>query len=117
MSEGARGAGCELEGAQSAILRRAAARLVPRGARDARACRARWHLRGPPRWLTPTYTRLGYHRAMRKLTVCFATLCMLAAPAMATPKPVPAQTQKVPVKKPASADELQGYAMRERVAE
>lgn len=55
---------------------------------------------------------------MRKLSVCFVTLCMLAAPVLATPQqPAAAQVEKSPVKKPASSVELEQYAARERVAE
>lgn len=54
---------------------------------------------------------------MRKLAVCFATLCMLATPVLATPTSPPAAVEKVPVKKSATSDELQQYAQRERAAE
>jgi hypothetical protein len=55
---------------------------------------------------------------MSKLTVCFATLCMLAAPAAATPEaPAPAQVDKAPARRAASSDELQQYAMREQAAQ
>jgi hypothetical protein len=57
---------------------------------------------------------------MSKLAVCFTTLCMLAAPAMASPEAaVATQVDKsdAPARKPASADELAQYAARERVAD
>jgi len=53
---------------------------------------------------------------MSKLTVCFATLCMLASPAGATPQSDrQVEVQAGPT--PASADELAGYAQRERTAQ
>ena len=60
-----------------------------------------------------------------QLSVCFATLCMLAGPALATPvqpapasqPAAPAQVTKAPVRTPASSAELEQYAARERVAE
>ena len=56
-----------------------------------------------------------------QLSVCFATLCMLAGPALATPvqstAPAPAQIATAPVRTPASSAELEQYAARERVAE
>ena len=54
---------------------------------------------------------------MSKLAVCFATLCMLAGPAVATPTQPAAQVEKGPARKPASDAELEQYAARERVAE
>ena len=57
---------------------------------------------------------------MSKLTVCFATLCMLAGPVAATPaQPAApsAHAEKGPARKPASDAELERYAARERVAE
>jgi hypothetical protein len=54
---------------------------------------------------------------MSKLTVCFATLCMLAGPAAATPSQPAAQVEKGPSRTPASNAELEQYAQRERVAE
>jgi hypothetical protein len=55
---------------------------------------------------------------MRKLSVCFATLCMLAGPVLATPQqPAAAQVENSPVRTPASSAELDQYAARERVAE
>jgi hypothetical protein len=57
---------------------------------------------------------------MSKLTVCFATLCMLAAPAAATPSQAPPVVEKAgdnaPTKRAASGDELQQYAAREELA-
>ena len=56
---------------------------------------------------------------MRKLALCFVTLCTLAGPVLATPQPQAAQVEKgtAPERKPASSTELEQYAMRERVAE
>lgn len=54
---------------------------------------------------------------MSKLAVSLVTLCMLAGPALATPVASPAQVEKVPVRTPASAADLDQYAARERVAE
>jgi hypothetical protein len=54
---------------------------------------------------------------MRKLSVCFTTLCLLAAPALATPVHPAAQVERAPVRTPASGAELEQYAARERVAE
>jgi len=58
---------------------------------------------------------------MSKLAVSLVTLCMLAGPALATPvaspAQAPAQVEKVPVRTPASAADLDQYAARERVAE
>ncbi|HEY5945926.1 MAG TPA: hypothetical protein VIV40_10570 [Kofleriaceae bacterium] len=57
---------------------------------------------------------------MSKLTVCFATLCMLAGPVAAAPKAAPAAEHapsNAPVRKAASADELQQYEMREHLAQ
>jgi hypothetical protein len=55
---------------------------------------------------------------MSKLTVCFAALCMLAAPALGSPiRPHSAEVQPAPTRKPASPEELEQYKMRERLAE
>jgi hypothetical protein len=54
---------------------------------------------------------------MSKLTVCFTTLCMLAAPALATPQQPAAIVEKSPVRKPASPAELDQYKAREQVAQ
>jgi len=54
---------------------------------------------------------------MSRLTVCFATLCMLASPALATPTQPAVQVEKGPMRKPLSDGELEQYAARERVAE
>jgi len=54
---------------------------------------------------------------MSKLAGCLLTLCMLASPVVAAPKQAPAIVEKSPVKRPASPDELQQYAQRERAAE
>jgi hypothetical protein len=55
--------------------------------------------------------------SMRKLAICFATFCMLAAPVAADPKQQDHAAEHVIIRKPASGDELAGYAQRERVAE
>jgi len=51
------------------------------------------------------------------LTVCFAMLCALAAPAAAEPQERDATTELSGTRKPASPDELAGYAQRERAAQ
>lgn len=53
-----------------------------------------------------------------KLTLCFATLCLLASPVMASPEPDrAAQLDPSPARKPASPEELERYAQREQAAE
>jgi hypothetical protein len=54
-----------------------------------------------------------------KLTLCFAMLCVLAAPAAATPAEPErvTQTDQASARAPASAGELDQYAQRERGAE
>jgi hypothetical protein len=54
---------------------------------------------------------------MRRVSVCFAALAMLAAPVLATPAQPAAQVEKAPVRTPANGAELEQYAARERVAE
>jgi hypothetical protein len=51
--------------------------------------------------------------------VCFATLCLLGSPAVAAPATPDrmAQTEPGQAHKPASTDELDRYAQRERSAE
>lgn len=54
-----------------------------------------------------------------KLTLCFATLCMLASPVMAAPSEPerPAAVQDTPARRTATADELDQYAQREQQAQ
>ena len=52
-----------------------------------------------------------------KLTVCFVTLCTLAAPALATPVENDRSSEQQSItRKPASAAELDAYGQREKAA-
>jgi hypothetical protein len=66
---------------------------------------------------------MGVGGSMRasKLIVSFATLCMVAAPmAVAqadSARPAQVESSTRPVRKPASAEDLEQYAQREKAAE